>query len=362
MPHLMPQDSRTTQEQIRLLRSLTETIGVSGAEGTVRWIIRSEIEALVDDLWTDALGNLLAVRHGRARTRLKVLLAAHMDEIGFMVTAVDAKGFLSFKTVGGVDVDRVPGQSLWIGDDRHLGVIGTKPIHLRDETETSRKMAIDSLKIDIGAASREAALKRIQPGDRASYATYFRRMRGTLSGKALDNRLGVASLIELLRHAPDGVDLMAAFTVQEEIGQSGARVAAQSLEPDLALVLDCTPARDLPVWDGTQNSVYNTRLGAGPAIYATDGATVSDPRLLRMFIETAERSGLPYQIRQPGGGWTDAAAIHLANGGVPCISISVPVRYLHGPAGMARITDWRGSVSLVHQVLSSIRPSMMKRR
>ncbi|HLC04495.1 MAG TPA: M20/M25/M40 family metallo-hydrolase [Anaerolineales bacterium] len=361
MPSSEPNATRITEGQIRLLRSLTETTGVSGGEGAVRRLVRAEVETHVDDLWTDALGNLLAVRRGRGRGRLKVMLAAHMDEVGFMITEADTDGFLAFEAVGRIDRDGIAGKSLWIGDDRHLGVIGIKPIHLTDERERSRRLTIDSLRIDIGADGREAALERVRPGDRASFATEFRRMRGTLFGKALDDRLGVASLIELLRHVPDSVDLMAAFTVQEEIGQIGARVAAQALDPDLAVVLDCTPARDLPVWDGSENRTYNARLGAGPAIYAADKATVSDPRLFALFTETAARMGRPYQIRQPGGGKTDAAAIHLANGGVPCISISVPARYLHGPAGMARIADWRGSVSLVHQVLSSIRPAMLKR-
>lgn len=352
---------RVTQEQIRLLRSLTEAVGVSGGEEPIRRIIRGEIASLVDELWTDALGNLLAVRRGRGRGRLKIMLAAHMDEVGFMITAIDADGFLGFRQVGGVDRDQILGKSLWIGDDRHLGVIGTAPIHLTSQAERSRKPAVESLKIDLGVESREAAAARIRPGDRASFATSFRRVGGTLLAKALDDRLGVVTLIEMLRRPPDGVDLMAAFTVQEEIEQIGARVAAQALEPDLAVILDVTPARDLPPHDGTENDLYNTRLGAGPAIYAADRASVTDPRLLGLFTETAERSGRPYQIRQPGGGRTDAAAIHLANGGIPCISVSVPARYIHGPIGMARIADWQGTLTLVHEVLSTIRPATMRR-
>ncbi len=361
MPPSAPITNRITREQTRLLRSLTEAVGVSGGEAPVRRIIRGEIGEYVDDLQTDALGNLLAVRHGRGRGRLKVMCAAHMDEVGFMITEVDSDGFLAFQPVGGVDRERLLGQLLWIGESRHIGVIGTRPIHLTSEDERSRRASIDSLKIDIGATSWEDAQGRIQPGDRASFATEFLRARGTLFAKALDDRLGVATLIELLHHAPDGVDLMAAFTVQEEIGKSGARVAAQSLDPDLAIVLEATPARDLPAFDGSENRRYNARFGGGPAIYAADGATVSDPRLLALFTDTAERTRLPFQIRQPGGGRTDAAAIHLANAGVPCISVSVPVRYTHGPVGMARVTDWRLSVVLVHHVLSTIRPSLMRR-
>jgi putative aminopeptidase FrvX len=328
----------------------------------VRRVVRGEIEARVDDLRTDALGNLLAVRRGRGRGRLKVMLAAHTDEVGFMITAIDAEGFLAFQRVGGVDRGRILGQTVWIGEDRHPGVIGSRPVHLTSEHERSRRPTIDSLRIDIGASSLEAVQSRVQPGDRASFAAEFRQLGGMLIAKALDDRLGVATLIELLGQSRDGVDLMAAFTVQEEIGQSGARVAAQALDPDLAIVLEATPARDLPTFEGSENRWYNARLGEGPAIYVADKATVSDPRLVALFTETAGRAHIPYQIRQPGGGKTDASAVHLSNGGIPCISISVPVRYIHGPAGMARLSDWRGSVSLVDQVLSIIRPSMMRRR
>jgi putative aminopeptidase FrvX len=155
---------------------------------------------------------------------------------------------------------------------------------------------------------------------------------------------------------------MAAFTVQEEIGQSGARVAAQALEPDVAVALDVTPAMDMPAYDGTEHQAYNTQLGKGPAIYTADRATVSDPRLLELFTQTAERAGRPYQIRQPGGGKTDAAAIHLANAGVPSISISVPARHLHGPVAIARIADWQATLSLIYEVLSTLRSSVMRRR
>jgi putative aminopeptidase FrvX len=354
--------SRVTRDQLRLLQSLTEAVGVSGGEDPVREVVRGEIEPWVRDLRTDGLGNLLAVCPGRGRGRLKIMLAAHMDEVGFMITDIDADGFLSFQRVGGVDRERVLGHSLWVGESRRIGVVGTRPIHLMGEGERSRPPAIESLRIDIGVGSRQDALKRVQPGDRASFATSFQRAGGILIAKALDDRLGVATLIELSRDTYERVDVVAAFTVQEETGQSGARVAAQALDPDLAIVLEATPARDLPTFDGGQNLQYNVRLGEGPAIYVADRASVSDPRLVSLFTETAERLGLPCQIRQPGGGHTDASAIHLANAGIPCISVSVPVRYIHGPAGMARIGDWRACVTLVREVLSTIRPTTMKRR
>ena len=171
--------------------------------------------------------------------------------------------------------------------------------------------------------------------------------------------MGVATLIELLKHAPPNIDLHAAFTVQEEVGLRGAQVAAYALDPDLAIVLDSTPANDLPSWDGQENTRYNTRLGAGPAIYIADGATLSDPRLVRLFMETAESVGIPYQIRQPGGGGTDAGAIHKQRAGIPSISVSVPGRYAHTAASIARLADWTNTLVLVHTVLCRISAELL---
>ena len=187
-----------------------------------------------------------------------------------------------------------------------------------------------------------------------------------MRGKALDDRIGVASLIELLRHAPPNIDLLAAFTVQEEVGLRGAQVAAYAFDPDLALVLDCTPARDLPTWesDSSQNTFhenthYNTRLGAGPAIYIADGSTIHDPRLVRHLIDTAEALHIPYQIRQPGGGGTDAGAVHKQRSGIPSVSMSVPGRYIHTPATIVHLEDWKNSLRLAHAALSRLTPALL---
>ncbi len=180
-----------------------------------------------------------------------------------------------------------------------------------------------------------------------------------MRGKALDNRLGVATLIELIKHAPANIDLLAAFTVQEEIGLRGARVAAFAFDPDLAIILDSTPAYDLPAWDADENVRYNTRLGAGPAIYIGDSSTLSDPRLVRFMIETAEKYKIPYQLRQPGGGGTDAGTIHKQREGIPSISVSVPGRYHHSPASIVRLTDWQHTCNLVGTALSRLTPEVL---
>jgi len=174
----------------------------------------------------------------------------------------------------------------------------------------------------------------------------------------LDDRLGGAALIELLRWAPPNIDLLAAFTVQEEIGGRGAAVAAFHLDPDLAIALDCTPAIDLPQASGNgaeeQAGRYNTHIGQGPAVYTVDSSTVSDPRLVRWLLDSAEAHGIPYQLRQPGGGGTDAGAIHKSRAGIPSISLSTPGRYLHTPACYARLDDWENTLRLAYAALGRL--------
>lgn len=362
MAELALPPTRVTRRHLRLLQELTEACAVSGDEAAVRALVRREVERHADEVTTDALGNLLVVRRGRGRNRLRIMVAAHMDEVGLMVTGVENDGTLRFEVVGGIDAGVLPGKPVWVGRERVPGVIGMKPVHLTKADERRRKVEVDSLRIDIGAASKEAAQRTVKPGDRAAFATRFQRLGPTVRAKALDDRLGVATLIELVQNPPPGIDLLAAFTVQEEVGLRGARVAANRWQPDAAVALDATPARDFPTWDGEPNTAYNTRLGAGPAIYAADGRTLADPRLLRLLVETAEELGLPYQIRQPGGGATDAGAIQLAGEGVPSISLSVPARHLHTPAAIASLADWRATVRLAYAALARLRPAALRPR
>lgn len=353
--------TRVTRRHLQLLKQLTEVVAVSGNEGPVRQIVREQVESHSDDLRIDAMGNLLVTRHGSGRNRIRVMIAAHMDEVGFMIIDVDKDGYLRFDKVGGLAGQQILGKALWVGDDRAPGVIGTKPHHMTTPDERKRIPELETLRIDIGADSKEDALRKVKPGEWAAFSTPFLRHGPTIRAKALDDRLGVAALIELITMPPQGIDLLAAFTVQEEIGLRGARVAAHTLNPDVAIVIDCTPAKDFPTWDGEENVAYNTRLGAGPAIYVADRATLGDPRLIRLLVETAEAEGIPYQLRQPGGGGTDAGAIHLAREGIPSISVSVPARHLHTAASIANLKDWRNCVQLIHATLSRMRPSLLKR-
>ena len=355
--------SRTAQRShLALLRTLTEAAGVSGDEGEVRRLVRGQVAPVADDLQVDSLGNLLAVRQGRGARRVRVMLSAHMDEVGLMITGAETDGSLLLATVGGIAPYHLLGKVFWIGKDRHPGVIGMTPPHLAAAGAERKALSLEQMRMDIGASTREQALSRVRIGDRATFATPLARMGEAVSAKALDNRLGVAILIELFESAPANIDLLAAFTVQEEIRARGAGAAAQRLDPQLAIAVDCSPARDLPTWDGSENTTYNTRLGQGPALYTSDRATVSDRRLLEHLEGAARAARIPYQLRQPGGGGTDAGAIHRARKGIPSMSVSVPVRYPHSPAGLIAIDDWRNTVLLLHAALSRLTPATLARR
>lgn len=336
-------------EQIGLLERLSNACAVSGDEGEVRKIVLNEVHAHADEVKVDVLGNVLVSRQGSGEHLLTVMLAAHMDEVGLMLTHDKGDGIYRFELVGGISSSDLAGKSIWIGRDHIPGVIGLKPIHLAHGDGYKRLIDLDDLHIDVGMAKGNEKV-----GDRATFATTFVRLGPSLRGKALDNRLGVATLIELIKHAPPNINLQAAFTVQEEIGLRGARVAAFSFDPDLAIALDSTPAYDLPAWDSDENVRYNTRLGAGPAIYIADSSTLSDPRLVRFFMQVAQEHKIPYQIRQPGGGGTDAGAIHRQRQGIPSITISVPGRYHHSPASIVRLADWQHTWNLVTTGLSRL--------
>jgi putative aminopeptidase FrvX len=365
-PELSPKDRipRIGNEQLRLLERLCNASAVSGDEGEVRSIVLEQIRPYVDQVKVDALGNVLATRLGRGDHRLRLMVAAHMDEVGMMLVSDEENGVFRFDTVGGLDAGQLVGKSLWVGNKHVPGIIGIKPIHLSEGDELRKPVSLEALRLDVGPENG----KKVKVGDRAVFATSFSRLGPSLRAKALDDRLGVATLIELLRHPMPHLDLMAAFTVQEEVGLRGAHVAAYALNPDLAFVLDSTPARDLPTWEsggyhtepgGSENTQYNTRLDYGPAIYVADNATLSDPRLIRCLVETAEKFGIPYQIRQPGGGGTDAGAIHLQREGIPTVSISVPGRYLHTAASIARLEDWRNTQALVQATLACLSPDIL---
>ena len=339
--------------QLKLLERLTNVIAVSGDEGEVRKIVLEEIKPFVDDVRVDALGNVLAIRSGRGAKRVRVLVDAHMDEVGFMIVADDGEGLYRFETVGGIDVRHLVGKQVYVGKDRTPGIIGGKPIHLMDHDEYTRKVLIDGLRIDLGLTGKAKV------GDRAGFATQYKRVGPSIMAKSIDDRIGIATLIELVKNAPPNIDLCAAFTVQEEIGLRGAKVAAQYFDPDMGIAVDSTPANDLPAYDGSENISYNTKLGSGPAIYVADGSTLHDVRLVRFLQEVAEAGSIPFQLRQPGGGGTNSGAIQKALAGIPTVSVSVPHRYTHSPVSISRVDDWKNTLNLLHAALKKITPSLL---
>lgn len=343
------------QAQIKLLEKLCNAMAVSGDEGEVRRIVLEEVRPHADEVKVDALGSVLVRKKGAGKKPLRVLLDAHMDEVGFMIVADDGDGFFQFRTVGHIDARHLVGKQVIVGKDHTPGVIGAKPIHLTTPNERKNTIEVDAMRIDLGPDGKAKV------GDRAAFATQFKRGGPSVMAKSIDNRIGVAILIELLKHAPKHIELCLAFSVQEEIGLRGAKVAGYYFNPDLAIAVDSTPARDLPDFDGKENFTYNTKLGLGPAIYVANSSTIDDPRLVKFLAETAEKHNIPYQFRQPGGGGTDAGAIQKSRTGVPVVSVSVPHRYTHSPISVSRVEDWKNTLNLLHTALQEMTYDLVKK-
>lgn len=342
-----------------ILRELSEAIGVSGAEDDVRDLIIKHIRDYVDDMRIDAMGNLLAVKRGTGQVNLRVMAAAHMDEVGLMVMGFDGDGFIRFSAVGGLDARILPGTRVLVGKDKVPGVVLWPPIHLNHNENT---VAIDRLRIDIGASNKDGASSAAELGDRIAFASPFDELGPTVRGKALDDRAGCASLINLIQGDPFPFDVLVAFTVQEEVGLRGAKVAAQYFKPDLAFVLESTACHDLPQDPDEPDQTTITRLGAGPAITVVDRSMISDQRLVRHLVRVADAEGIPHQFRSPQhAGGTDAGAIHLTGPGVPSVVVANPCRYLHAPYSIMSLSDFENQSRLVRAAWMALTPSVLER-
>ena len=332
------------------LKELSEAFGVSGCEDEVRELIIGAIKDHVDEYNVDALGNFIALKRGTGESNLRVMLAAHMDEVGLMITHIEKDGSLRFRPVGGLDDRILLAKKVLIGEKRVPGVIGVKPIHLLKKEERQKVVKVEQMAIDIGATSREEAEKVVKIGDYAAFATEFAELGNTVKGKAFDDRVGCTVLIELLKERYP-FDLYAAFTVQEEVGLRGAKVAAYAIKPDVAFVLEGTIADDLPK---ERDISPTTELGKGPAITIMDRTFIADRRLIDLLVETAKELGIPYQFKQPGVGGTDAGAIHLSREGVPSVTVAVPCRYIHSPACLLSLEDFENTVKLMKGALARL--------
>ena len=343
---------------LELLRELSNQFGVSGFEGEVREWISRNIRDLVNDIETDVLGNLMArINPGQDFT---VMLDAHMDEIGIMISYLEEAGFLRFAPIGGWDPRVLPAQQVEIRSrdgKKHRGVIGASPPHIQTPEEQKQVLRAEDLFVDIGAHCRDEVLSLgIGPGSPGTLSYPFQIVgTGRAMGKALDDRLGCAVLIRCLeyfsKNLPD-FTLVANFAIGEEIGLRGAKTAAFQIKPDLALVVEGTVAADTP---GIPAHKCPTRLGQGPAISVADKSIIVNPSLVSFIEQAARELEIPWQHKIPLTGSTDAGAIHVAGKGALTGVISVPCRYIHSPSSVVDLKDFEHTVSLVIEVLRQTR-------
>lgn len=338
-----------------LLEELSNAFGPSGCEDEVRRILARTLRERVDSLETDALGNLIAFRRGTGpERRLKVMIDAHTDEVGLMITRIEKSGLLGFRPVGGIDDRMLLAKGVLIGESRIPGVIVAPPIHLTKPPQRKRVIKHDELVIDIGASSLDEAKGAVKIGDYAVFDTRFEVLENSgyhaVKGKAFDDRAGCAVAAALLED-DYAVDLYLSFSAQEEVGLRGASVAAYRIEPDVAFALEGTICDDAPK---KKDVSPTTQVGKGPAISIMDRSFIADRRLLRLLVETAKAHAIPYQFKQPGLGGTDAGAIHLSRTGVPAAAVSVPSRYIHAPVGLLSLDDFGNTVALMRATLAAL--------
>jgi len=337
-----------------LLEKLSNARGVSGNEGQVREILIDAVKAHVTEYRVDTIGNLITykkARGARGKSDLKVMLAAHMDEVGLLIVHHESNGYLRFRKVGTIDDRVLLSKVVLIGKDKVPGVIGVKPIHLLKSKEQEQVIDTESMTIDIGAKSKEDAQSAVKIGDYATFATEFDEIGdGLVKGKALDDRTGCSVLSEILKHDYP-FDLYGVFTVQEEVGVRGARVAAFAVDPNVAFVLESTVCDDSPK---KKDISPTTRLGNGPAITIADRSFIADRRLVNLLTATARENRIPFQFKQPMVGSTDAGHIHIAKQGVPSVAVAVPTRYIHSPVSLLSLQDYQHTVALMTKALPKL--------
>ena len=322
-----------------LIQKLVETPAPSGYEAKVRELIRAEITPLVDEVRVDALGNLIA-RKGRAGPHgMKIMLSAHMDEIGLIVTHVDENGFVRFTLLGGVQARNLPGGRVRFMNGA-MGVIG------QQYHSESGGSGFEDMFIDVGAKNRKDCPVRL--GDVAVFERPFIELGDRLIAKSMDDRIGVAVVIETLRQLDSTPhEISCAFSVQEEVGLRGAATAAFGIDPHLGLAVDVTATGDTP-----KDAKMDVSLGKGPAVKVRDGGMLTDPRVVGWMAHTAEKGRLPYQLEILEYGSTDARAIQVSRAGVPVGCLSIPCRYIHSPSEMVDYDDVQNAVRLLSALLS----------
>jgi putative aminopeptidase FrvX len=316
-----------------LLKKVTQSFGVSGNEEEIREVIISEIKKYVDEIRTDAMGNLIAVKKGKKK---KILLAAHMDEIGIIATYIDEKGFVRFSNLGGVSAFNSLAQRVRFKN----GTVGC--ISVEEKLEDKKDLKLAKMYIDIGAGSREEAEKLVKVGDTANFEGDFHVQGDYAISKAMDDRSGCAVLIQLIKTMPKtDNEIYFVFTTQEELGLRGAKTAAFGIMPDCAVAVDVTLTGDTP-----EAECREVKLGHGPAIKVKDSSYIAHPLIRRTLQDLAEGEGIPYTLELLDRGGSDPGAIHVTGSGVPCGGISIPCRYVHTPAEIVNIEDLNNCVKL----------------
>lgn len=347
---------------INLIRELSLAFGPSGCEDAVRTLITEQIKGDCDNCAVDKAGNLIAVLRGRGpdydpKNPRKLMLSAHMDEVGFMITAITEEGYLKFLPVGGIDPRVMCGRHVLVGDDRRRihGVIASKAIHLQTPEERTKTTPVKNMYIDIGAKDADDAGKYVSVGDYAVFDSEFvtfGKDNARIKGKALDDRAGCAMLIEIMRDLHRNpcnmpFDVYFAFTTCEEVGISGANVAAFGIGPDTAIILEATAVNDMP---GAGRDTIS-KQGEGGTLSLADRGTIYDMGFIEFARQTAEQSGLKCQIKQAMTGGTDAAHIQRSLTGVRVLGLSLPTRYIHSASNVALYEDFEQTHKLVSAML-----------
>lgn len=324
----------------QLIQNLVEVTGPSGYESAVRTLVRSEIANFADEIRVDAMGNLIARKGARQDGGLRVMLSAHMDEIGVIATHVDDKGFVRFTNIGGVAPMHCVG-----GRVRFMN--GARGVIYFERLDNFEKVpGLEKLYIDLGASSRETCPVKV--GDVAVFERPFLDLGNRLVSKAMDDRISVAVEIEVLRQLQNTPhEVYFVFSVQEEVGLRGATTAAYGVDPELGISIDVTRTGDTP-----KDQTMEVSLGNGPAIKVRDGRMLSDPRVIEAMVSAAQAASLPYQLEVLLAGSTDATAIQLTRAGVPAGCVSIPCRYVHSPSEMVDYNDVQNAVKLLVQLLS----------
>ena len=337
------------------LEKLSNACGVAGRENEVRELMIQLMKPYADEIVVDKLENVIAIKKGKSPAP-KIMLAAHMDEVGLMVKTITKEGFLQFTKMGGIDDRILPAQKVTIFSRKRAfpGIIGSKPPHIQKEDERKKVMAFDELFIDIGAESKEDALALgVAVGDPVGFdIKYVQLGRDVVMGKAFDNRAGCVAMIETLKMLEKtDYTVCAVGTVQEEVGLRGAATAAFGVDPDLAIALDVTVAGDTP---GIREFDTSTKIGKGPALSISDSGLITHPKVLQWLLDSAEEEKIPYQIEAGLMGSTDAARIYLTRQGIPSGNISIATRYIHSPVSVLCLKDIENAAKLTVAAIQRI--------